>query len=512
MKSYIIKGGNPLQGTIRISGSKNVVTKAVIAACLTSEPVTLKNVPEISDIDALLDVIESIGGTVERQNGQVTITVDQIKNHTISLAEGARVRTSSMFIAPLLLRTGNAVVPNPEGCRLGARPIERHIEGLEKMGATIEYKSEDGYYHATTDGLKGTTYRFEKNTHTGTETLIMASTLAKGTTIIENAAEEHEIDDLIEGLEKMGATIEYKSEDGYYHATTDGLKGTTYRFEKNTHTGTETLIMASTLAKGTTIIENAAEEHEIDDLISLLNSMGAKIKRIEGRKIEITGVEQLHGTTYEIVSDGNELVTFAVLSILTGGNILLENANLDNVGEFLSELSKAGASYEIIDGKVRFFAQDGLNPTDVVTNPEPGFKTDWQGPWAILMTQARGFSTIHETIYENRFGYVSELRKMGAKIDFFNPEVTDPQSLYNFNYDPQVSYKQAIKIDGPKNLHNAVLTVSDLRAGATVVIASLIAKGESVIYGIEHIERGYEKFVDRLSQVGADIKEVGDDK
>lgn len=442
MKSYIIKGGNHLQGTIRISGSKNVVTKAVIAACLTSEPVTLKNVPEISDIDALLDVIESIGGTVERQNGQVTITVDQIKNHTISLAEGARVRTSSMFIAPLLLRTGNAVVPNPEGCRLGARPIERHIEGLEKMGATIEYKSEDGYYHATTDGLKGTTYRFEKNTHTGTETLIMASTLAKGTTIIENAA----------------------------------------------------------------------EEHEIDDLISLLNSMGAKIKRIEGRKIEITGVEQLHGTTYEIVSDGNELVTFAVLSILTGGNILLENANLDNVGEFLSELSKAGASYEIIDGKVRFFAQDGLNPTDVVTNPEPGFKTDWQGPWAILMTQARGFSTIHETIYENRFGYVSELRKMGAKIDFFNPEVTDPQSLYNFNYDPQVSYKQAIKIDGPKNLHNAVLTVSDLRAGATVVIASLIAKGESVIYGIEHIERGYEKFVDRLSQVGADIKEVGDDK
>ncbi len=442
MKSYIIKGGNPLQGTIRISGSKNVVTKAVIAACLTSEPVTLKNVPEISDIDALLDVIESIGGTVERQNGQVTITVDQIKNHTISLAEGARVRTSSMFIAPLLLRTGNAVVPNPEGCRLGARPIERHIEGLEKMGATIEYKSEDGYYHATTDGLKGTTYRFEKNTHTGTETLIMASTLAKGTTIIENAA----------------------------------------------------------------------EEHEIDDLISLLNSMGAKIKRIEGRKIEITGVEQLHGTTYEIVSDGNELVTFAVLSILTGGNILLENANLDNVGEFLSELSKAGASYETVDGKVRFFAQDGLNPTDVVTNPEPGFKTDWQGPWAILMTQARGFSTIHETIYENRFGYVSELRKMGAKIDFFNPEVTDPQSLYNFNYDPQVSYKQAIKIDGPKNLHNAVLTVSDLRAGATVVIASLIAKGESIIYGIEHIERGYEKFVERLSQVGADIKEVGDDK
>lgn len=442
MKQYIIKGGNTLSGTIRISGSKNVVTKAVIAACLTSEPVTLKNVPEISDIQALLEVIESIGGTVSRKNGEVTIQVSEIKNHTISLAEGARVRTSSMFISPLLLRTGNAVVPNPEGCRLGARPIERHIEGLEQMGAKIEYKSEDGYYHATTNGLTGTTYRFEKNTHTGTETLIMAATLARGTTIIENAA----------------------------------------------------------------------EEHEIDDLIGLLNSMGAKIKRHEGRRVEITGVEKLHGTTYEIVSDGNELVTFAVLSILAGGNIWLENANLSNVSEFLKELEKAGASHEEVDGKVRFYAENGLNPTQVTTAPEPGFKTDWQGPWAILSTQAVGESTIHETIYENRFGYVSELRKMGAKIEFFDPEVSDPENIYNFNYDSGMSYKQAIKIYGPKNLHNAVLTVSDLRAGATVVIASLIAKGESVIYGIEHIERGYEKFVERLAAVGADIKEIGDDK
>ena len=343
MKQYIIKGGNTLSGTIRISGSKNVVTKAVIAACLTSEPVTLKNVPEISDIQALLEVIESIGGTVSRKNGEVTIQVSEIKNHTISLAEGARVRTSSMFISPLLLRTGNAVVPNPEGCRLGARPIERHIEGLEQMGAKIEYKSEDGYYHATTNGLTGTTYRFEKNTHTGTETLIMAATLARGTTIIENAA----------------------------------------------------------------------EEHEIDDLIGLLNSMGANIKRHEGRRVEITGVEKLHGTTYEIVSDGNELVTFAVLSILAGGNIWLENANLSNVSEFLKELEKAGALHEEVDGKVRFYAENGLNPTQVTTAPEPGFKTDWQGPWAILSTQAVGESTIHETIYENRFGYVSELRKMG---------------------------------------------------------------------------------------------------
>ncbi len=438
MKKYLIQGGNTLQGTIKISGSKNVVTKAVIAACLTDEPVTLKNIPEISDIQALLEVIESIGGIVERRDGEVTITVAEIKNSTISLDEGAMVRTSSMFLSPLLLRAKQAMVPNPAGCRLGARPIERHIEGLEQMGAKIEYRSEDGYYHASTDSLKATTYRFEKNTHTGTETLIMAATLAHGTTILENAA----------------------------------------------------------------------EEHEIDDLISLLNSMGAKINRMDGRRILIEGVEKLHGTTYEIVADSNELVTFSVLSLLTGGKILLENANLSNVSVFLEELKKAGGNYEEIEGKVRFFRNDGLANTTITTAPEPGFKTDWQGPWAILMTQASGESVIHETIYENRFGYVSELKKMGAHIEFFDPKINNPKEVYNFNYEDGVSYQQAIRIDGPRKIHNAVLNVSDLRAGATVVIAALIATGESVIYGIEHIERGYEKFVERLKSVGAQIEEV----
>ncbi len=440
-KKFLIQESRELSGTVRISGSKNVVTKAVIAACLTSEPVTLKNVPEISDIDALLQVIQTIGGTVERSDGQVTITVKEIKNHVISLAEGARVRTSSMFLSPLLLRAKIAQVPNPEGCRLGARPIERHIEGLEQMGAIIKYESDDGYYHATTEGLIGTTYTFEKNTHTGTETLIMAATLAEGVTILENAA----------------------------------------------------------------------EEHEIDDLIALLNSMGANIERVEKRKIVINGVKELHGTTYEIVSDSNELVTFAVLSLLTGGNILLENANMKNVDVFLDAVREAGGDYEEVDGKVRFFLKNELKRTQIMTAPEPGFKTEWQGPWAILMTKAEGVSVIHETIYENRFGYVSELKKMGAQIDFFEPEVEDPKSLYNFNYEEGTTYKQAIRIHGPKQLHNAVITISDLRAGATVVIASLIAKGESVLFGIEHLERGYERFAERLTALGAKIQEVQED-
>lgn len=439
-KKIIINGGKQLSGIIKISGSKNVVTKAVIAACLTDEPVILKNVPEISDIDALLEVIESIGGVVERGQGEVKIQVAEIKNHHISLSEGARVRTAFMFLAPLLLRNRMALVPNPEGCRLGARPIDRHIEGLAKMGAQIEYKSEDGYYHASTNGLFGTTYNFEKNTHTGTETLIMAATLATGKTILENAA----------------------------------------------------------------------EEHEIDDLIKLLNQMGAKIERKEGRIIEIEGVEKLHGTTFEIVSDSNEIITFAVLSILTGGNIILENADTNNIGVFIEELRKAGGDFEEIDNKLRFFKKEELCATQIATAVEPGFKTDWQGVWAILMTQAQGESVIHETIYENRFGYVSELKKMGASIEFFEPHVDDPVSLYNFNYEAGVNYKQAIKITGPKRLHNAVLNVTDLRAGATLVIASLIAEGESTIFGIEHLERGYEKIDERLRNLGADVKIIQD--
>lgn len=427
-----------MAGTIKISGSKNVATKAVIAACLTDEPVVLSNVPQITDIEALLEVIKSIGGDIQKENDRVTIQVKNIKNNTISLAEGAKVRTSSMFLAPLLSRVKSAIVPNPEGCRLGARSIERHIEGLEKMGAKIEYKSEDGYYHASTEGLRGINYRFEKNTHTGTETLIMAAVLADGTTLLENAA----------------------------------------------------------------------EEHEIDDLILLLNKMGAKIKRVEKRKIEVIGVERLHGVEHRIISDSNELVTFAVLSMLTSGQIFLKDYDLKNVKVFLDEVKKCGGDYEETEKGVRFFKAQELGPTNITTSQEPGFKTDWQGPWAILMTGAKGESTIHETIYENRFGYVSELKKMGAKIEYFDPQIDNPDATYNFNYEAGRSYKQAIRIHGSVQLHNGILNVSDLRAGATVVIGALIASGQSIVNGTEHIERGYEKFSQRLATLGADIKET----
>ncbi|HRN96353.1 MAG TPA: UDP-N-acetylglucosamine 1-carboxyvinyltransferase [Candidatus Levybacteria bacterium] len=436
MKKYRITGGNTLEGEVTISGSKNVVTKALIASCLTSEEVVLENVPLISDFLIMVDLIKAIGGDVTLDGHTVKVQVKDIAKNKIPLEIGAKVKTSSMFLAPLLARSKEAHIPNPGGCRIGARPIDRHIEGLEKMGASIGYASEDGYFHAHTDGLIGAEYTFEKNTHTGTETLILAAVLAKGKTVLHNAA----------------------------------------------------------------------QEPEIDDLIVLLNKMGAQVNRVEPRTIEVVGVEKLHGTNHSIMPDRNEAVTFAVISALTGGNVVMKKANLSDMQAFLEAYTQAGGTYEEKEGAVRFYLPEKLTPVDVTTKPHPGFMTDWQGPWALLMTQADGESTIHETIYENRFMYVTELAKMGVKLEMFAPAVDNPQEFYNFNYDTQKNYQQGLKIYGKASLHNAVLNMYDLRAGATVVIASLIAHGESTIYGIEIVERGYERFHERLQELGAQIE------
>ncbi len=439
MKKYLIKGGNELAGEIALTGAKNVVTKAIIAACLTDEPVEIKNVPLISDFFILLELVKEIGGKITLSGHTVTIEVKEIIKNQIPLEMGAKIRTSSMFVAPLVARQGEALIPNPGGCRIGARPIDRHIEGLEKMGVGAVYASADGYFH----------FKAEK------------------------------------------------------------LVGCEYEFEKNTHTGTETLIMAAVLAEGKTVLKNAAEEPEIDDLIAMLNSMGADVKREEKRKIVINGVKKLHGTSYSIMPDRNEVVTFAVLSALTGGQIWIDNVEMKAIGGFLSEFENAGGAWEEKKGKVRFYVSNEIKPTDIVTGPHPSFMTDWQGPWAIFMTQAVGVSTIHEAVYESRFGYVSELKKMGASLEFFRPHVDNPRDFYNFNYpDNDENILQGLKITGKSRLHNAVLNISDLRAGATLVIAALIATGESVIYGVEYLERGYESFDSRLEALGANIQVI----
>lgn len=445
MEKFIVVGGKKLEGEVSVSGAKNVALKAIVAACLTSDEVVIENVPLISDFFVMTDIVKELGGEIKIEDHKVYIRVKEIKNTKVSLEKAAEIRTSSMFLAPLLARRGVAVVPNPGGCRIGARPIDRVIDGFKKMGVNIMYNSRDGYFHANTS---------------------------------------------VEG---------------------NKLKGAEYEFEKNTHTGTETLLLAAVIASGRTVLKNAAQEPEIDELINLLSKMGAKIKRTEPRVIVIDGVEKLHGANFVIGQDRNEVVTFAIAAVLTNGDIFVKNADKTGLVEFLNKFEKAGGGFEVLNNGIRFYAKGELKPVDIVTAPYPGFMTDWQGPWTVLMTKAKGISIIHEAVYENRFGYVDELKKMGADIELFNPKVDNQQIFYNFNIkDDKKEYLHAEEVKGPVTLHNAVVNISDLRAGATLVLAALCAIGESVIFGVEHLDRGYEKFEERLKSLGADIKRVSE--
>lgn len=440
MAEYIIEGGSPLKGEIEISGAKNVVLPAVVAGLLTDEEIRLDNIPLISDLYLMVKIAKNLGADITiNSDHSLSVKANNFKKQQIPLEIAAKLRTSFMMIVPLLVRLGRAEIPNPGGCRIGARPVSRLIEGLQHLGAQISYNSSDGYFHAT--------------------------------------------------LKKF--------------------IGKTFRFAKNTHTGTEMLILAAVLADGQTILENASQEPEVDDLIIMLNQMGARIRRVKSRIVVIDGVKKLCGTSYKIMADRNEAVTFAVAALVTKGDIFVKGGQRKDLRAFLEKLDQAGAGWEpLVDG-TRFYCKGMLRATKIITNPHPGFMTDWQAPWALLMTQAKGESVIHETVYENRFQYIDELKKMGAKISLFNPPVSHSGSFYNFNLDDDKPYFfHAAKISGPTPLHNAVLSIPDLRAGATLVLAALAASGKSYLSGIEHIDRGYEKFAERLKILGARIKRV----
>jgi len=440
MEKFIVNGPSKLTGDITIAGAKNVALKALVASLLTDDLVTIKNIPHIRDVHLMIEVLESVGKKCTLTGSTIRIAKDGPASTTVLLELGARLRASSMAAGPLLSRFGSANIPNPGGCRIGARPIDRHIEGLKAMGAKISYHSDDGFFHATVKQMNGCTYTFSKNTHTGTETMILAAVLAKGTTVIRNAA----------------------------------------------------------------------EEVEVDDLIKLLRLMGANVERSAPREITVTGVSALHGATYTIMPDRNEEVTFAIAAIASKGDITVHESERRHLTGFLDALTKAGGSYTAIDDRTtRYFYAKPLRAVDITTSPYPGFMTDWQAPWALLMTQATGISTIHETVFESRFSYVPELRKMGAHISYTDPVVSDPSRFYNFNWeDRKNGTHQAIAIKGPAPLHNAIVSINDLRAGATILLAALIANGESTILGIEQIDRGYEHIEDRLKNIGGKIRRV----
>ncbi|MBP7774393.1 UDP-N-acetylglucosamine 1-carboxyvinyltransferase [Candidatus Woesebacteria bacterium] len=315
------------------------------------------------------------------------------------------------------------------------------------------------------------------------------------------------LDRHFEGLAALGARV--WQEGDVIRAETDGLTGATYRFSKNTHTGTETLLMAAVLAKGKTILENAAEEPEVDDLIAFLNAMGAKIRRRLNKVIEIEGVSQLGGAIHKIMPDRNEAVSYACAALVTKGDVIIENAVPEHLTAFLEKLEDMQAGYEVGSYGIRFYYKGPLLATDVTTTIAPGFMTDWQPLFATVLTQAQGVSTLHETIMQNRFQYVDSLVAMGAQIEKYNPTVTHPEIVYNFNMeDDKPDYFHALKITGATQLKATECTVHDLRHGATLILAALCAQGSSLIRGIEQVERGYESLAERLSSMGAQIERV----
>lgn len=310
------------------------------------------------------------------------------------------------------------------------------------------------------------------------------------------------------GLEALGAKIEVQHD--RVIATTDGLRGATYRFAKNSHTGTETLLIAAAAAEGTTVLENAAEETEVDDLIDFLNLMGAQIERVEPRTIKIQGNKNLHGAIFKIMPDQNQAVSFACTGIATKGDVIVENARAADLEIFLEKLDEIGAGYEVGNYGIRFFYKGPLRATDVTTLPHPGFKTDWQPLWVAMMTQAEGVSVMHETVTEKRFQYVDALNQMGAKIELFNPEIENPQEFYNFDPVPGSNeHFHAARITGPTPLTGGEFEIKDIRHGATLVEAGLIATGTTILHDPDgHIDRGYEELDQQFAAMGAEIKRV----
>lgn len=424
-----------------MSGAKNVALKIIIASLMYDQEVILKNIPRINDVLELIGLIKSLGAKAEFTETN-TLIVDgrRLDNNKVDFLHSSKIRVSFMMFAPLIYRFGICYVPNPGGCRIGARPIDRIIEGMKSLGVDIQYDSDTGYYKAVAG---------------------------------------------------------------------DRLTGY-YNFPKSSHTGTELLIMISVFCKEKVVIDNAALEPEIDELILFLNQGGAKIRR-DGKKIIILPCKELRRQEpFEIISDRNEAITYACLALATKGDVFISSLPYKALDIFVKKVKEIGGGVKYIEktNTFYFFYQGALKSSNIETAPYPGFMTDWQPNWAVLMTQSEKESIIHERVFENRFLYVEELRKLGAQIDFIKIPVKNPAEYFFFNFDPNKKYNQAIRIKGKQLLHGGALNITDLRAGATLAIAALIAEGESVVSGASILERGYENFVEKVKKLGGEIKKV----
>jgi UDP-N-acetylglucosamine 1-carboxyvinyltransferase len=421
MDKLVIRGGTPLLGTVRISGAKNAALPCMAAALLTEDEVILENIPQVRDIETTRRLLAAMGAEVElgygRAHHRTTIQCGKLAAPEASYELVKTMRASTLVLGPLVARCGRARVSLPGGCAIGARPIDLHIKGLERLGAKI--------------------------------------------------IQDH----------------------GYVEATTDRLRGAEIVFDKITVTGTEDLLMAATLADGETILQNCAREPEVADLADLLNKMGSKIQGAGTSTIRVQGVSKLHGAKHRIIPDRIEAGTFLIAGALTGGDVKLSGCDPAHLVSLLQKLQEAGVKTTHTGDAIRVMGDNPLKAADIDTEEYPGFPTDMQAQYMALVTQAEGTSIVTENIFENRFMHAQELVRMGASI--------------------KIEGRRAI-VRGRTPLSAAAVLASDLRASASLVLAALVADGETIIDRVYHIDRGYEHIEEKLKGVGAEIRRIGE--
>lgn len=421
MDSILVRGNGPLSGQIPIAGAKNACLTLMPATLLSDEPLTLTNAPRLSDIQTMSTLLQSLGAEVTSlQEGKVlAMSSHALDNHKAHYDIVRKMRASILVLGPLLARTGQAVVSLPGGCAIGARPVDLHLQALEAMGATLDLR--EGYVHASAPkGLRGGVVEFPFASVGATENALMAATLAKGTTVLKNAAREPEIVDLAECLRKMGARIEGEG------------------------TGT----------------------------------------------ITVEGVDRLGGATHPVVTDRIELGTYMLAPAIAGGEVELLGGRLDLIGAFAEKLDAAGIDIQETPGGLSVRRRgDVVKAVNVTTEPFPGFPTDLQAQMMALLCTAEGTSVLEERIFENRFMHAPELTRMGADIEVHGGTAT---------------------VTGVSKLRGAPVMATDLRASVSLILAGLAAEGETRVARVYHLDRGYEHVVRKLRGVGADIERISE--
>ena len=412
MEKLLIEGGHPLEGTVQISGAKNSAVALIPAAILADSPVTIDNLPDISDVGILADLLEEIGGRTELDNDTLVVHPEEMFAMPLPNGKVKKLRASYYIMGAMLGKFKKAVVGLPGGCNLGPRPIDQHIKGFEALGAKVT--NEHGAIYLQADELIGARIYLD--------------------------------------VVSVGATIN--------------------------------IMLAAVKAKGRTTIENAAKEPEIIDVATLLSSMGANIKGAGTNVIRIEGTDALHGCRHSIIPDRIEAGTFMIIGATMGRSVLIDNVIPDHLESLTAKLREMGIMIEEADDQIFIRANEDLKPVDVKTLVYPGFPTDLQQPFTSLLTKTKGSSMVTDTIYNARFKHIDELRRMGANI--------------------KVEGRTAL-INGGNSLQGAKVSASDLRAGASLVVAGLMAKGITEITGVEHIDRGYSQLESKLKGLGAKI-------